>query len=277
MEELYNKFISNQNKGMVWKLLCDDGIFNNIPESKAAQVKDVFDKKIETIAKQINMMDNLVNLDKRIIAEMINDIGNYKKQMIEMSYNSAEIAQNRQKVFEAELKNKKKEFDILNSTPAPEKIDFSDNLDAPMGSEMDKILAEQIALRENQLNMVFKTQDKEAASKWIQNPSEVKNTNEPVKLKIGENIDMKEPARVKKVGFAETLDNDNFLALLKKKEPTLVTANPTLVEANPTLVTANPTLVTANPTLVTANPTIDMLREILDKQNQILEIIKTKN
>lgn len=262
MEDLYNKFISNQNKGMVWKLLCDDGVFNNIPENKSRVVKDAFDKKVEVIAKQINMTDNLVTLDKRIIAEMINDIGNYKKQMIEMSYNSAEIAQNRQKVFEADLKNKKKEFDILNSTPVPEKIDFSDNLDAPMGSEMDKILAEQIALRENQLNMVFKTQDKEAASKWIQNPSEVKNTNEPVKLKIGENIDMKEPARVKKVGFAETLDNDNFLALLKKKEPTLVAANPTLVKANPTLVTAN--------------PTIDMLREILDKQNQILDLLKTK-
>ena len=81
-----------------------------------------------------------------------------------------------------------------------------------------------------------------------------------MKLKIGENIDMKEPARVKKVGFAETLDNDNFLALLKKKEPTLP-ANPTLVEANPTLL---------------ANPTLDMLREILDKQNQILDLLKTK-
>ena len=81
---------------MVWKLLCDDGVFNNIPENKSRVVKDVFDKKFENIAKQINMMDNLVTLDKRIIAEMINDIGNYKKQMIEMTYNSAEIAQNRQ-------------------------------------------------------------------------------------------------------------------------------------------------------------------------------------
>jgi hypothetical protein len=269
MEELYNKFISNQNKGMVWKLLCDDGVFNNIPDNKSRLIKDAFDKKFEAIAIQINPMDNLINLDKRVITEMINDVYKFKKnEEMTLAYSAAEIAQTRQKVFESELKNKKKEFDILNSTPVPEKIDFSDNLDAPMGSEMDKILAEQIALRENQLNMVFKTQDKEAASKWIQNPSEAKITNEPVKLRIGENIDMKEPSRVKKVGFTDTLDNDNFLALLKKKEPTLL--------ANPTIAEANPTLSQANPTLAVANPTLDMLREILDKQNQILDLLKTK-
>jgi hypothetical protein len=253
--ELYNKFTSNQNKGMVWKLLCDDGIFNNIPDNKSRLVNDSFDKKFETIAKQITPSDNLVNLDKRIIAEMINDIGNYKKQMIEMSYNAAEIAEKRQKVFESELINKQKEFDALNSTPLPAKIDFSDNLDAPMGSEMDKILAEQIALREKQLNMVLKTQDKEAASKWIQNPGDLKNTNdlkETIKLKIGENIDMKEPAKVKKVVFAETIENDNFMALLKKKEPVIDFKN-------------------------NDNTTLDILREILDKQNQILELLKTKN
>jgi hypothetical protein len=254
MEELYNKFTSNQNKGMVWKLLCDDGVFNNIPENKAPFVKDAFDKKFEMLARQLNPLDNLINLDKRVITEMIHDMYKFKKnEEMTLAYNSAEIAQNRQKAFESELKNKKKEFDILNSTPVPEKIDFSDNLDAPMGSEMDKILAEQIALRENQLNMVFKTQDKETASKWIQSPSDIKNTNEPIKLKIGENIDMKEPSRVKKVGFADTLENENFMALLKKKEP--VSTNP---NDEPT-------------------PVIALLREILEKQNQLLDLLKVKN
>ena len=207
--ELYNKFTSNQNKGMVWKLLCDDGIFNTIPEHKAPRVKETFDRKFEILAKQINPTDNLVNLDKRIIADMMYDLKNFAKE--DMSYNAADIAEKRQKVFESELKNKQKEFDTLNSTPLPAKIDFSDNLDAPMGSEMDKILAEQIALRDKQLNMVLKTQDKEAASKWIQNPGDLK---ENIKLKIGE--DIKEP-KAKKVVFAETIETDNFMALLAVK------------------------------------------------------------
>jgi hypothetical protein len=36
----------------------------------------------------------------------------------------------------------------------PDKIDFADKLDTPMGAEMDRILAEQIALRERQLILV---------------------------------------------------------------------------------------------------------------------------
>lgn len=249
--DLYNKFISNQNKGMVWKLLCDDGIFNNIPANKAAQVKDAFDQKFETLARQITSVDNLVNLDKRIITEMINDVEKFKKsEELTLTYSAAEIAQNRQKVFQYELQNKKKEFDALNSTPVPEKIDFSDNLDTPLGSEMDKILAEQIALREKQLNMVLKTQDKEAANKWIQNPGEANDLKENIKLKIGEEV-VKEPIKAKKVVFADTVENDNFMALLKRKEPAS--------------------------TKTSDDTSLDILREILAKQNQILDLLKGKN
>ncbi len=231
---------------MVWKLLCDDGIFNNIPANKAAQVKDAFDQKFETLARQITSVDNLVNLDKRIITEMINDVNKYKQTSeMTLTYSAAEIAQSRQKVFQDELQNKKKEFDALNSTPVPEKIDFSDNLDTPMGSEMDKILAEQIAMREKQLNMVLKTQDKEAANKWIQNPGDANDLKENIKLKIGEEL-VKEPIKAKKVVFADTVENDNFMALLKRKEPE-------------------------------KDDMLTLLREILNKQNQLLELFKAKN
>ena len=245
-QSLYDTFTSNQNKGMIWNLLCNDGIFKTIPDHKANSVKEDFDQKIEKIARQITSTDNLVNLCKRLISEMMNDVDKYKQteiirskqkdETMTLSYSAAEIAQTRQKQFENELQNKKKEFDKLNTIQTPDKIDFSDNLDTPIGSEMDKILAEQIALREKQLNMVLQTQDKETATKWIQKPNEIK---EPIKLKIGENIEPK----VKKVVFADTLDND-FMSLLKKKD--------------------------------VPPPTEDistLLREILNKQNQILELL----
>jgi hypothetical protein len=244
MTSLYDKFTSNQNKGMIWNLLCADAIFKTIPDEKANLVKEDFDRKIEKIARQITPTDNLVNLCKRLISEMMNDVEKYKKRersinkpkddKMTLNYSAAEIAQTRQKMFENELQNKQKEFDRLNTIQTPEKIDFSDNLDSPIGSEIDKILAEQIALREKQLNMVLQTQDKETATKWIQNPNDIK---EPIKLKIGENIVPK-----KKVVFADTLDND-FMSALKKKD-------------------------VSPPEDITA-----LLREILNKQNQILELL----
>jgi len=256
MSEVYANFISKQNKGLVWKLLGDDGAFTNIPETKASQVKEMFDRNFEIISTQIKPTDNLVNLDKRVITEMLGELNKYKAKITEdIIYNSADIAQKRQKAFENELINKKKEFDTFNNTPVPEKIDFSDNLDSPIGSEMDKILAQQIALREKQLNMVLQTQDKEAATKWIQTPNDTKAV-EAVKLKIGESIqlDVKEDVKVKKVAFAdnvafapeELIDNSNFMSLLKKKD--------------------------TKPT----DEVITLLREILTKQNQLLELLTQK-
>ena len=255
---VYEKFTSNQNKGMVWKLMCDDGVFKSISDDKASQVKNEFDRKIETIARQITPNDTMINLDKRVIAEMLNDMKNYiKKEDPLPVFNAADLLQKRQKIFQDELKNKQKDFDSFNNVPTPEKIDFSDNLDSPMGGEMDKILAAQIALREKQLKMVLETQDKEAATKWIQNPSEVNKpeVNKPEKLKIGENISIKEPLKVKKVNFSDTNENSNFMTLLKKKEIDVVSPPP----------------------LPADDTTILLLREILNKQNQILDLLIPKN
>ena len=204
----------------------------------------------------------MVNLDKRVIEEMLADISAFnnrdKLNKIEQIYNAEDLSQKRQKIFQAELSTKKKEFDTYNTAPVPNKIDFSDNLDSPMGGEMDKILAAQIALRESQLNMVLKTQDKEAANKWIQNPGQAQQQQaqqqqaqqqEPIKLKIEE--------KPKKVIFSDTLDfatdtlpldtlpiaipdmSDDFMALFKKKDEPIA-----------------------------------LLREILAKQNQILDLLR---
>ena len=110
------------------------------------------------------------------------------------------------------------------------------------------MLADQIALREKQLNMVLNTQDKEAASKWIQN--EGKKPEEPPKLKIGEEI--VRDTKLKKVNFADTLSNDDndFMALLKKTPRTEPSAS--------------------------IKDTDTLLREILNKQNQILELLTKK-
>ena len=120
--ELYNKFTSNQNKGMVWKLLCDYGIFNTIPENKAPLVKDAFDRKFETLAKQITPMDNLTNLDKRIIEEMMYDLNNFAKEEI---YNAAEIAEKRKKAFQEELSFKYSNFHIIVSCSGSTLISFT--------------------------------------------------------------------------------------------------------------------------------------------------------
>ena len=59
--DIYSQFISNQNKGMLWKLLCDNGTFNNIPDNKSALVKIEFDRRVDMIGETIISSDKLVN------------------------------------------------------------------------------------------------------------------------------------------------------------------------------------------------------------------------
>ena len=251
MNDVYTKFTSNQNKSVVWKLLGENGIFNSIPDSKAGLIKHEFDRKFEAIANQLTPADTLINLDKQVMREIIKDLAKYMEVAPRM-YNAAELAQIKQKKFESEFNNKKKEFDVY-TPPAPPKIDFSDNLDSPLGSEMDKILADQIALREKQLNMVLSSQDKEAATKWLQNPGDDKN---PIKLKIGENIE-----KPKKVVFAlDENTEDEFFSLLKK--------NTAVERASAAGITS-----AAN---TSAPDMMSLLQTILDKQNEILELLNKK-
>ena len=106
MDSTYSQFISNQNKGMIWKLLCDNGTFKSIPDNKANLVKIDFDRKIAVIGESITSTDQLVNLNKRVIGDMVQSIGKYQVPAVAANntllptYNAADISQQRQKVFE---------------------------------------------------------------------------------------------------------------------------------------------------------------------------------
>ena len=283
MDALYSHFTSNQNKGFVWKILCDNGTFNDIPDSKSALVKLEFDRKISMIGSAMNETDQLIELNKRVIGEMVKNVSKYANGMgsngmgsngmgsngMAANYNAADIAQQRQKVFENELKQKQTEFEKFNNKTVPAKIDFTDKTDTPLGSEMDKILAEQIALREKQLNMVLETQDKTAANKWLQ------NGNADIQLKIGEDIKI-EPTVVtprKKVNFTEPIEVD-FLSLLKKLPEVTQPAGASASASASASSRADASVqTTIDPEELTLKA---MLTEILSNQKKILNVLTNK-
>jgi len=287
---LYSQFTANSNKGMVWKILCDNRTFEGIPPTKSNLIKEIFDKKISLLAEQINeSSDRLVDLNKKVIGEMIVTGNNYKQQQQTPSpssvpeiYNASALAEQRQQKFQDELSKKQNDFDSLSQVKIPEKPNFSDTLDMPIGSEMDKLLAEQIAMREEQLNSVLNRQNTEEAKKWLELPNNITtqetmmnrniNNNSIVKLKIGDSIKVdlnNNNSQKKQVTFSDALteqqprqpsvDPEHFMALLKKKTTTL----PTVTPSNTTPFNNN-------------NDITTMLREILANQKQLLALLQTK-
>ena len=230
---LINKFISNQNKGIIWTLLIENGLFREIPDTKSVLIKNEFDNKINFIGQQITNHDQIINLNKRVITEMIELINRHKTEpqspppLPSPIYKAAELTEQRQSLFQKELQNKQNEFEKLINNPVPEKVEFADKLDSPIGAEMDKMLADKIAWREQQLNMVLETQDKNAATKWLKNETTAEASSdsfasEPssaslaaesssaIQLKIGNTINLKKnEVIVKKVNFADANANAN--------------------------------------------------------------------
>ena len=179
------------------------------------------------------------------------------------------------------MKKKQNEFENFNNKPVPNKIDFADKMDAPIGSEMDKILAEQIALREKQLNMVMETQDKTAASKWLQNgqPDQVLSNDaitSNIQLKIGEDI---------KIGEKELINNTrkrvNFVEPSKLSEPSKLVepsklAEPIIEELDFMSLLKKKPLIEEGSKSMPDDTIREMLTNILNKQNQILDILTNK-
>jgi hypothetical protein len=234
------EFNSTKNKGTLWNLMYENGLFDGIESKFVNNVKTDFEKKISQISLNISQVDNLTILNKQVIADMMNNILKYKNiQKVDEPpplITSTDITEQRQKVFNNVLQTKKNEFDSMMNKNVPNKIDFSDVADKPIGSEMDKILAETIAWREKQLNVVLETQDQKEASAWINreqdkdsnNKSSIKNIKigQPTILDNENIVNLKKPVIEKRVNFDlssdtksknDYINTDNFLSMLKQK------------------------------------------------------------
>jgi hypothetical protein len=261
MTDILTNFKSNQNKGIIWGLLNEHNVFNGIDNKYVTSIKSEFDNKINQISNTISTTDNLVTLNKKVISEMINEMTKYKTSNIQrqpsrqeqldiIPITSADAQLQKQTLFQKNLETKQSEFDTLINKPKPNTIDFADNngQDKPNSSEMERKLAETIAWREKQLNVVLDTQNKSEtsiseANKWINrdnvSPSENNlilkiDKNTPVDINVI-NLDNKfiDNKFKKKVSFPDTKDlglvtepiADNFLSLLKKKDPQHIAVN----------------------------------------------------
>lgn len=177
-------FNTTDNKGYLWSLMNEHGIFNGISNTYVTNIKNDLDNQVNVIESKINKTDTLIGLNKKVISIMVEIINKYKENTQpnqenqyantgrDMPVTLEEIKLEKQTNFQNNLSTKQHEFDSLILKPKPETIDFTDKTntdfdDLPIGDEMEQKLAETIAWRENQLNMVLNIQDKKEANQWI--------------------------------------------------------------------------------------------------------------
>jgi len=224
---LPDKFISQDNKRLLWGIMVEHNVFNSISNKYVNNIKADFEEKIQRLKSTITGNDTILELNKKTILQMMEDVKKYK-DTTPHHVPAAEVLNKKQVQFQKGLQTKQEEFNRLIQPVKPQTIDFSDKIDdEPIGSEMDMKLSQTIAWREQQLSQVLEKQNPVEASEWINNGKKIianatnanatnanaTNANAAVKpltistnhIKIGEptNIDESSFINLKKVSFAE--------------------------------------------------------------------------
>ena len=233
------EFNSNLNKEIIWNLLIEYGAFKYIDNKFFNVFKQNFEN---TVLKYSLSSDPILELNKRVLQDILKEAANYKTtRNPETLISAADVSASRQAAFQKGLQTKQNEFTQMINKSVPNKIDFSDPLPTldEEPSEMDKKLAEVIARREQQMNMVLATQQPPASVPVVVTSKDRFDAPNNRNLKIGAELGQLDVVNLKssnnksiatkKVSFIDLPDtsfsvdesynmSDAFLSQLKKKE-----------------------------------------------------------
>lgn len=165
----YNKFmenfISNENKALLWSILYEQGIFNNIASLELQNVKNIFESQINDTCKKIkNDNLNLVDINKIAIKDLSESISKFKlryeanpaKFINPKNVSNTIIREEKQDKFNKILKEKQNEFTNLIQLSKPETPSFSEDKDEPFDkNNMEMLLNDMMNSREKELNQVM--------------------------------------------------------------------------------------------------------------------------
>ena len=243
------EFNSNLNKEIIWNLLIEYGAFKDIDNKFFNVFKQNFEN---TVIKYSLSSDPILELNKRVLQDILKEAANYKTtRNPETLISAADVSASRQAAFQKGLQTKQNEFTQMINKSVPNKIDFSDHLPTldEEPAEMDKKLAEVIARREQQMNMVLATQQPPASVPVVVTSKDRFDAPNNRNLKIGAELGQLDVVNLKssnnkyiatkKVSFIDLPDTsfsvdesyDAFLSQLKKKETLVEEVSPSSRES----------------------------------------------
>jgi len=210
-------FHSNENKGLLWNLLSEQGLFKGINESRLPEVRSSFENNITQINENGG---DLMTLNKKFVQKMLNDLqmfkglappqsGKRKGNAIQEVYTAEKIQNNRVEKFNSQLTSVKSEFDSMIKLKKPNEIDFSDNKQE-FSTNIDNDLAAAISSRQLDMEQMVTSQQttKQEAESWINSESKSSNPIPPQNVIV----DVKEKLISKQVTFDDSVkNNDNNL------------------------------------------------------------------
>ena len=194
---------SVQNKELLWTTLQESGAFAGLSGDQFHQVHAAFDNSVQQASKTMSGSSTLSDINKHIIRQFVqllrstnantntnanmnlvpNNPNNTapKKKKIEMVYRAEDLQTERASEFDRQLREKQAEMDSFLTLKKPTDVSFTDaglKEDKPIGDEMSRLIAQELATREREL-VQLKPEDIKKAQQWIGATSSTTNELTP--------------------------------------------------------------------------------------------------
>lgn len=175
----FNNVDSVQNKELLWTTLQESGAFTGLTKEQFEPVKLAFDRAVQQASRTVSGSLNEAN--KQIIRQFVQNelpairssstfaTAAPKKKKIEVVYRAEDIQNERANEFERQLREKQAEMDAFLTLKKPSDVNFADGAaveDKPIGDEMSRLIAQELAAREREL-VQLKPEDIKKAQQWI--------------------------------------------------------------------------------------------------------------
>ena len=146
-------FDSRQNKAMLVEVLARAGVIKN--DTPQQEIINAVDSSIINVLQIHPSGGDLISLNKlalKMIKEKLSQsppvIQTPKQNIVERQpYTAKEIAEQRKNHFNTELEQRQEEFNTFMKRETPQGLTFSDEMDKPIGAEMDSLIEKAVASR----------------------------------------------------------------------------------------------------------------------------------
>ena len=162
------QFKTVKNVNMLWEVLLDELKINHQNTSLVSNIRSVFENNISLFLSKANPNSGLMNLNKIFLSQIVTavnrlfpNINQQSTKLISISdevinepYKVEDIHSARQSEFEAQVNQRRSDFDNLATHKKPKELDFSDKAEISKIKEMEALIAETIAKRNFEIDQI---------------------------------------------------------------------------------------------------------------------------
>ena len=192
MQSMQTRVDSVQNKELLWTTLQESGAFAGLSRDQFQPVQSAFDRAVQQAA-AASSNASLSDVNKGIIREFMQVLRSFqmpsqmppqmppKKKKVELVYRAEDIQNERASEFDRQLREKQAEMDSYLTLKKPTDVSFTDaglKEDKPIGDEMSRLIAQELAAREREL-VQLKPEDIKKAQQWIGTDTNVNEVASP--------------------------------------------------------------------------------------------------